>query len=550
MKTLAILLLVATSAAAQPANSCADPYWKDTLRCVFFPDELPQPNVYELPRVPESQPVPKFTRVFLENLDVRCTDGTRPLMYVDKAVCTNAGGCGGGTRLGDPVESNRWVFTMSGGDSCNGERCAFFYAQGDERGFMGSSTKGPMRDMEGIHDPNPIANPVFAGYNRVRIEKCSFDRYMGRSQERGIRATAPNGTPITFDAYHHGFFIMQEAFRTLQNGLTYDTWRRKAAGESNKRRSCCGNSGTSRADLVATQESLPPLAGAETVLFVGHSNASHGLYHNIDNLAAELAGIPGFDADVRALFDENFLPSVENEAAFATTAPPNSDLYSGIWSGTSTARGQTFSYDGALYHATNAVDQDHIVHGALHDTSCLDAHAADGTRWKCRDRQHVLFNHISTPFMVRQDFTDPNREHLDAPDGHWVRWGAAANYPYCPDAQPCEPRFNTTEFRARLEKQIQTLLTHAWTRSELARGVDKTAGPLPTFYVWMPSCGQHEGSFSDAFFASTISTSATSFTMRQWLEDFMAAPRSGVRRYQIDNALDTAGRRMRTSQCH
>jgi hypothetical protein len=152
--------------------------------------------------------------------------------------------------------------------------------------------------------------------------------------------------------------------------------------------------------------------------------------------------------------------------------------------------------------------------------------------------------------MVRQDFTDPNREHLDAPTGHWVRWGNAASYSYCPDAQPCEPRFNTAEFRARLEKQIETLLAHAWTRSELARGIDKTTAPLPTFYAWMPSCGQHDGAFSDAFFAVTISTTATSFTMRQWLEDFMAAPRSGVRKYQIDDALDTAGRRMRTSQCH
>jgi hypothetical protein len=532
---LALLLL-------QPANSCNDPYWKDTLRCVFFPNEIPQPNLHEVPRVAQGQPLPRFTRVFLENPDVRCTDGTRPLMYVDKAVCTNAGGCGGGVQRGDAIESNRWIFTMSGGDSCNGARCAFFYAQGDERGFMGSSTKGPMRDMDGIHDPNPVTNPVFAGYNRVRIEKCSFDRYMGRSREPGINATAPNGTAITFDAYHHGFFIMQEAFKTLEHGLRYTTWRRKQAGETPRRRVCCGDSGSG--NIVSTQETLPPLADAEVVLFVGHSNASHGLYHNIDHLAAELAKIPGFDADVRALFDENFLPSVENEA-------PGGDLYDGVWSGASTARGESFSYDGQLYHATNEVDKDYAAHGAIHDASCLDAHAADGTAWKCRDRQHVLFNHVSTPFMVRQDFTDPNREHLDAPHGHWVRWGTAANFSYCPDAQPCDPRFNAAEFRARLEKQIQTLRTHAWTRSELARGIDKTTGPPPTFYAWMPACGQHDGAFSDdPFFAVTITTSATSFSMRQWLEDFMAAPRTGVRKYQIDNALDAAGRRMRTGPCH
>ena len=535
---LTIFFLLATTATAQ-TNSCADPYWQRTLRCVFFPNELPQPNLGSAPQVANGD----YTRVFLSNPSVRCTDGTRPLIYVDKAVCTNENGCGVGIRRGDPIESNRWLFSMTGGDSCNGERCAFFYVQPDERGSMGSSANGPMKDLEGIHDPDPARNPVFAAYNRVRVEKCSFDRYMGRSQELGIRATAPNGTPITYDAYHHGFFVMEETFATLEKGLRYRTWTRDD-NKPARRRTCCGRGSGDEATVV--EEELPPLANAETVLFIGHSNASHGLYHNIDHLAARLP-----HADVRALFDENFLPSVENEAAFATTAPANSDLYSSIWSGTSSARGETFAYDGAQYHATNDVDKDYAAHGAVHDQSCLDAHAADGTQWRCRDRQHVLFNHVTTPFMVRQDFTDPNREHLDAPNGHWVRWGNTASYSYCPQGTPCEPRFNATEFRARLEKQIQTLLTHAWTRSEVARGVDKTAGPLPTFFAWMPACGQHEGAYSDnPFYDVTIATDATSFTMRTWLEEFMSAPRSGVRRYQIDNALDSGGRRMRSTRCN
>lgn len=529
---LAILTFAAWSVSAAPANSCADPHWKDTLRCALFPNEVPQPNVDEIPR---GQQVPAYTRVFLDDdPDVRCTDGTMPLIYVDKAVCTEAT-CGS-ARRGEPIESNRWIFTMTGGDSCFGERCAFFYAQPDERAFMGTSTKGPVRDFEGILDPDPLRNPLFASYNRVRVEKCSFDRYMGRSQEKGIRATLPNGQTISFNAYHHGFFILQETFRKLEQGLRYPTWRRNAASQKVKRRACCGARGGDQWSSV--DERLPALADAEVVLFVGHSNASHGLFHNIDHLAAELP-----NADVRALFDENFLPGIENEAA-------GKDAYDGVWSGTSSARGEAFSYDGAVHHATNDVDLSYAAHGAAHDLSCVDAHASDNTAWKCQDRQHVLLNHISTPFMVRQDFTDPNREHLDAPNGHWVRWGNAANYSYCPDAQPCEPRFNAAEFRTRLEKQIQTLLTAAWTRSEIARGVDRSGAVQTTMFVWMPACGQHDGAYSDnPFYGATITTSATSFTMRQWLEEFMAAPRSGVRRYQIDGALDPAGRRMATAQC-
>jgi hypothetical protein len=153
--------------------------------------------------------------------------------------------------------------------------------------------------------------------------------------------------------------------------------------------------------------------------------------------------------------------------------------------------------------------------------------------------------------MVHEDFTDPNRDHLDAPSGFWVRWGNASNYSYCSDAQPCEPRFNAAEFRARIEEQIQTLLASHWTRSEIARGVDKTIAPSLTMFAWMPSCGHHEGSYEDnGYQRVTISTSATSFSMRQWIEEFMRAPRSGVRRYQIDNAIDSSGRRMSTTRCN
>ena len=65
----------------------------------------------------------------------------------------------------------------------------------------------------------------------------------------------------------------------------------------------------------------------------------------------------------------------------------------------------------------------------------------------------------------------------------------------------------------------------------------------------MPACAQHDGSYIEEFFAVTISTDTTSFSMRQWLEDFMNAPRTGVRRYQMDGSNDTSGRRMRTTRC-
>lgn len=555
--SLIAIFFFAAPAVAAPANSCSDPYWKDTLRCAFFPNDVPQPNLDTAPTVPPGQPVPAFTRVFLDEPDIRCTDGTTPLMYVDKAVCTSANGCGAGIRLGDPVDSNRWLFTFSGGTSCYKEQCVALYADPGERGAMGSAAKAAAKEMSGIHSPDPIANPVFAGYNRVRVEKCTFDRYMGRSQDvspgGAYQGRTPGGREVGANVYYHGFFIIEAVIRRLANGLRYTTWTNgntitAQSHGGGKRRACCRHIG---GQLATVEETLPPLASADVVLLNGHSNASHGLYHNLGNIIAALEQWPGFDADVRALFDANFLPSLENEASFATSVPAGRDSYDGIWSGTTQARGETFAYDGASYHATGRVAESYVHWKAVLDTSCLDAHAADGTTWKCRDRQHVLFNHIATPFMVREDFLDPNIEHLDAPRGHDVPWGETRNFPWCTGNEPCTPRFTPAEFRARLERQAETLLTGFHTRSELARGADASALQNPTVYVWMPECAQHEGAFEDdSFQGATIATEdGASFSMRQWLEDFMSAPRNGVRRFRVDGATDTGGGRMDTTKC-
>jgi hypothetical protein len=537
---------------AQAANSCTDPYWKDTLRCAFFPAQPPQPNI-ETPATVED--VLPFTRVFFDDPDLRCVDGTRPLMYIDKAVCTEPGGCDKGVRYGQPVDSNRWMFTMPGGGGCHAESCGAIYADPAERGEMGTAGKAPLKSLNGIHDPDPEMNPVFAGYNRVRVEKCGFDRYQGRRSHEAaggyFAGTLPDGTPYRYNLYHHGYLMLEEAFHVLERGLHYSTWRRnEAAGQPpSRRRACCGASGEK---IIVSQERLPPLADAEVVLLVGHSGGSHGLFHNIDNLAASLASLPGFRGDVRALFDENFVPSLENEAAFASTAPPGSDAYSGITSGRSTSSVGPFTYDGAVHYEIDVHRVQYDAWGAGLDESCLEVH--DGPDlWKCRDRHHVVMNHVATPFFFHEDFSDPNREHLNRPVGHEVRWGDEADYSNCPTSDPCNPTFDPIAYRARLEAQSQALLRFATTRSEMARGIDTSYGPaggFPTFYAWMTDCQNHEGAYlDDTFFRSTISTSATSYTMRQWLEEFMNVPRLGAVGGQIAGSKDASGRIMRMSRC-
>ena len=524
---LITILAGAPAALAQAANSCTDPYWKHTLRCQFAPSQTPQPESPATP--PEANDIPDFTRVWLDSDPaLRCVDGTRPLIYVDKAICTDPSGCGT-SAYGEPVDSNRWMFTIPGGGSCHSDYCLNAYADPAERGEMSSATKPEMKEMEGIHRPDPVRNPVFAGYNRVRVEKCSYDRYLGRSTAEAeggaLHGQKQDGTAIDYNLYQHGALMFEETFGVLADGLEYATWKRSGA------------------EAVATTETLPPLSDAEVVLIVGHSGANHGLFHNLDRLAAALAALPGFGGDVRAVLDANFIPGLENEAAFSSTAPPESDAYSGITAGTSsTSKSGPFTYDGGEYHETGLFRLQYDAWDAQLDASCLDAH--EGEIWLCRDRHHVLLNHVSTPFLQREDVSDPNPEHNDGPRGHRLQFADDAAYPDCTGGSPCDPRLTREEYRARVTLQAQTLIDSASTRSEMARGIDES-GPFPTFYLWLPDCGKHDGVYADA---SYYVASMGGYTLRHWIEEFLRAPRTGTKAWLIDGVENGSGTVVR-SQC-
>lgn len=544
MRFALVALLVAVPVLAQPlANNCADPYWKPSLRCNAFPNQVPQPNLNDAPT--KIADLRQHTRVWLDDdPTLRCVDGTMPLIYVDKAVCTNPQGCGTGVRYGDPIDSNKWIFGFHGGDACEGERCLTFYQTLEERPNMSTWDNDAMRNIDGIYDGDPARNPIFASYNRVKVEKCTFDRYLGRT-EQTITPTVL-GVPYNVTLFHHGYRIIQAMFAALEKGMAYKTWQNSAAVV--RRRSCCG--GESAGKVMPVYEKLPPLANAEVVVLIGHSNASHGLYHNADNLSAMLNAISGFHGDVRAVFDENFMPIPEGEAAFSSTAPANSDAYDGINTGTSSARGETFTYDLADHFQTQNVVVEYGVHGALLDTSCAEVHKNDKP-WKCNDRHHVLFNHVSTPFLLKEDFTDPNRDHNDSPIGNEARWAVERNFTYCPDANPCSPRFTQAEFRTRVEKQMRTLLEFAQTRSELSKGIDKSLGgaaKFPTFFVWGANCGVHDGAFEPSVFTRALVTNSSSSTLAQYIDEFLHAGRLGTRNWRIDGLPDPTGR-MVTSQC-
>ena len=504
-----------TAVAEVIPNNCADPLWANTLRC----------QVYATPFTTAGGPatvadIRTFTRVLLlGDPSVRCLDGTAPIMYVDKAV--DASG---------PIESNKWVFTVTGGGSCyptdsdgdgvldDASQCAAKYI-GGEAGEMGTGDSSPMKNLFGIHSDDPTENPVFAGYNRVRINKCGYDRYMGRTSWTGLQADLDgDGVMETFDVYQQGYLHMLAAFDALLTGLTYTTWQ--------------DGGGV----VLAAQETLPALSNAETILVVGHSGGAHGLMHNIDHVATDLAA-RGITADVRAVIDANFTLSQENEAAFTGAG----DLYDHVWTGSTSGGGDAFNYDGAIWMAGGAYYDQTTAYLAELDASCLAAHAATGDDWQCRDKIHVLMNHVTTPFLMREDYSD--RNHSNAAEGHQVIWGPIDTYTHCTGVSPCPAEFTVpAEHRPRLDEQADRLWFDHEARSELALGIDTSPEGVPTIAIWMPDCGDHAGAYDDGeFFVTTVSHAVGVRTMRSLLESFMTLPRTGRQSMYRDGVVDAGG---------
>lgn len=527
---LTALLLTVTPVLSQPTNDCTDPYWQDSLRCLSSPGTLPQP-VPDPPATPNQ--IKEYTRFPLaSDFGVRCVDGTRPLLYVDPAV-------------GGP--SNDWLITFTGGAICraedgdengtyeDGQFCVDNY-YGGNAGSMGTSSDPAMKHLgtspatsEGILKPNLAVNPVFAGYNRVRVEKCAWDHHNGLATHPGLGALDPSSNPLVYTLYQHGKRIAHLALEELRGdfdtgqGISYTTWVEQGG------------------EVIEQTETLPALERAETVVVIAHSGSAHGLLHNIDGLADRLRSWPDFAGDVRVALDASFQLAAENEVSF--DPGQNGDLYDHIYSGNTT---ETGAYDGepywdgsyALeYEAWMADPADPLE--TMFDASCVAAHEGAGDEWKCRDRHHVLFNHLTTPFFIREDFSDPGSSHTLDGLGHVANWGEIASYPHCPilGVDPCPPLIpvgNPSPYRDRSLQQAMTVVNDLATRSELALGMD-TSGPAPSHFFWMPDCGLHSGAYSDGpFYVQEIVGDAPDATYRELLETFVAVPPTGAVATLID----------------
>jgi hypothetical protein len=426
---------------------------------------------------------------------VKSLDGTRAFYHVD------------------PVPgSDRWVVFFDGGGSCGqmmGLNAAEACFSGDQAtvGFAGYDDITPLHpdayEMTTKHAsgaytvPNRktgvgilstnVSNP-FSTFNRVWVNKSSFDRFMGN----GTDNTQPyNGDDI--ELYFHGRRIIRSLLQDLaqSNGPI-----------------CVGSAAVD----CAGGEWVPNLADADTVLFAGESGGAGGLIHNAEWLQAEAEAI-SWDTEVNFAPASRMISWLEAEAAFAGLG----DLWDDVYSGTTTvyknpaAGGPNtvaVTYSNATFEPGGAV-RDLIASwgDALSgdfpflDASCIAAHGASS--WKCFDEGHVALYHADENMFFYESLLDGVHAGSGSPV-FWMETGDFGNgfLPLFPGFV-WDPPGNYNYAQTRAERVLYTIEQIGWNRSH--RGARGFYVPFLNAHTQVKSSGFWSANLTCATGASTMS---------------------------------------------
>ncbi len=369
--------------------------------------------------------------------EVRCLDGTRPMVYVDHAVDAQ----------GDDIYTNGWIFHMGGeGQPCDAG--ANFYANTCWQKYSDPNVKEQHRKALSSRHPDfpddprlnnegaGITSPVydingeinnFAHYNRIKFKRCA----MGASED--TLESTPTSNAETATTYHWGVNIWKSLFRFL------DT----PAG-----RALCNG------------DDLPPLSNATTVILAAGSDAVLWLVQVADLLRQELEALSA-NVEVRIVLDGYFDPMLENEARY--NDPNFTDLFNSTFgnpngyllppAGLLGLAGR--NYDESTYDTGGAFRLNLDNRGVRLDDSCLSLHGVGADKMHCYDSLHVLLNHVTTPFFVVTDQMDPV-----------VRW--VPIFPLDQTWTWLSPSYfwRKAEFRTRVLDQAKDLRDHHATSSE------------------------------------------------------------------------------------
>jgi hypothetical protein len=268
---------------------------------------------------------------------------------------------------------NKWIIVMNGGGSCDqAQDCANRWC-GVDTNFDADnmSSKNAAKGVGGSGILARQAGNPFANYNQVEVRYCSSDLWSGQGLAVSAEATDPKtGKDVSYQINFGGAYVFQAVMATLRKdgvqGLVYSK----------------GN------------KALPDLDDATDVVLAGGSAGGAGVVFNLDRLADMLRGGP--NKPVVLGFIEAIIGPDESKLGFAST--------------TACKEHGLCSYE-AYYKAIYAVQQ--AAGGPMKwtDESCLTWHKQNqpGTEWQCYDMNHLLANHITTPYFVRSSLTDALR---------------------------------------------------------------------------------------------------------------------------------------------
>jgi len=404
-----------------------------------------------------------------------CLDFSEPVFYVRAAPASSA-------------HRNDWVIFIPGGgsvQSLDGALTGWFEGA---HGEMSSRWAPPSIGPGGILDPLDVRNP-FAEFNMVFIHKCSYDRFMGRRlsyaettrTNRAIAGVIPGGSSMEVGVMLAAGTTVKLAFRghDIVDGVI------DALADS-----------TVDYDDGNGPVTMPSLADADTVLFIGHSGGSRGATMIVDEVAARIHGSAP-SADVRLVMDAGFDPgaeSVVNGATYPATSYPTFDPANG---------------GAPLDTAADLLSGFTSIWNADGDATCLANEANDAV---CGDVFHVLMNWVETPMFVRQDLADvghntgKNAAGDDVADCWQTPW----------DTDPDTCYGDTFAQAGAVLDQIDDLAlmrSQALTHTVLGTTLKPPSG-------FFPACGYHNGAQTDAGFYSTLTTTlglSGSYATTLWL---------------------------------
>jgi hypothetical protein len=444
--------------------------------------------------------------------EVRSLDGTRAFYYVDPQ-----------DTLGTP---NQWVIAFEGGGSCGamrGDTASVACMSGtqdpaDNYGFNGYNvfTAGDLdykemtsrhaetgrytipdrRSGSGILDP--VGPNLFNGYNRVIVNKTSFDRFMGNKT-----TTTVYDANDSVELHFHG--------RRIISAMLADLDRLNGAIQ-------VGNNCRDLQDRDC--QTLDDFSSANRVVVVGNSGGSGGLIHNMEWLKNQiLSRAP--NAKVFFLLGSRMMPWLEAEANWWSAG---NGIWDDIYAGTSTIDGNAgtptsiIQYGPSAYQAGGLVrtmlqswgDSTSLVYPFL-DNSCK-LHHGNGD-WRCFDEGHVALYHTDEDVFWYESILDG--VHNTKSPAPWIDSADGVNL-FDQGGFHFDPVGAAAYTRARGERILYA--------GESMLQQHPGAGSL-AFYMPFRNC--HTAVFADSFWTDTMTKNGTIATMNHSFYNWISAIATG-----------------------